>query len=94
MSGLAFRVGMKGRPFGVCALEPPGEIMVNFAGSTLPGCYQGVPGQAELEASDLGAKNVMLQSSVTALRFYRAGIAGIAVLRRGPKDSPSAPATR
>jgi hypothetical protein len=72
MSGLALRAGMKGRRFGVCALEP-GQLC--FAGCTLPGCYQGMPGQAEVEASDLGAKNVMLQSSLTALRFYRAGIA-------------------
>jgi hypothetical protein len=59
---------------------------------TLPGCHQGMLRQAEREASGLGAKNVMQQSSLTALRFCRGP--GIAALDRRSKDSASPPATR
>jgi hypothetical protein len=67
------RVGLKGRPFGVCALKPPGEIMVNYVSPDrrFRGCHQGMLRQAELEASDLGTKNVILQSSLTAFRFFK-----------------------
>jgi GNAT superfamily N-acetyltransferase len=63
-----------GRILGVCALKPPGEITLNYVSpdARFRGVTKALLRLAELEASDLGAKTVMLQSSLTALRFYRA----------------------
>jgi GNAT superfamily N-acetyltransferase len=65
-----------GRIFGVCALKPPGEIILNYVSpdARFRGVTKALLRQAELEASNLGAKTAMLQSSLTALRFY--GVAG------------------
>lgn len=83
-----------GRVVGVCALKPPGEITLNYVSpdARFRGVTKALPRQAELEVSDLGAKTVMLQSSLTAFAFTAPP--GIAALGRRSKDSASPPATR
>jgi len=68
-----FVVTEHGRILGVCALKPPGEITLNYVSpdARFRGVTKALVRQSELQAADLGAKIVRVQSSLTALRFYR-----------------------